>query len=141
MDFDFLVGTNHVANRRLNRDSGQWEEFPGRNEGAAYLDGQVVVDELRATLPDGREIAFVDVHAYDPVSGVWSNVVHGKGAPPDWAPMSGRFQDGVGEFAQVNGLIRHTWDRITPVSARFRQAVSADGVTWEVDWVMDLTRI
>ncbi|KAA2266504.1 hypothetical protein F0L68_01820 [Solihabitans fulvus] len=100
-----------------------------------------------ATLPDGRRIAFVDVHAYDPASGQWSNVIHGAGAPPDWAPMVGRFTDGVGEFHQVvdgpNGTrvrVRHVWDDITATSARFQQAYSADGASWEVNWVMRLTR-
>lgn len=129
MDFDFLIGTHHVANRRRHPETGEWEEFAGVNTGTAYLDGQVVVDELRVTMPDGRLAVFVDMHVHDPSTGEWSNVVHTAGAAPDWTPMTGRFRDGVGEFVQVSAgtHIRHTWDRITPDSARFRQALSPDG--------------
>jgi len=143
MDFDFLVGSYRVANRRRHPETGVWEEFPGVNTGTAYLGGQVVVDELRVTLPDGRAAVFVDVHARDPVTGDWSNVIHAAGQPPDWNPMTGRFRDGVGEFVQAsNGThIRHTWDRITGDSARFQQALSADGQNWDTNWIMELTRI
>jgi hypothetical protein len=143
-DFDFLVGTYTVHNRRKRGDD--WEEFTAVNTGTRYLDGQALVDEFRGTLPDGRPILLVDMHVFDPERGEWTNTIHGAGSAPDWAPMTGRFADGVGEFHQtvtVDGKplhIRHIWDRITATSARFQQATSADGETWETDWVMELTR-
>lgn len=102
-DFDFLIGTFHVHNRRkrvrslladldVTRTSG-WEEFSATNTGRRYLDGQVVVDELNGVYPDGRPLSLVDVHAYDPTTGTWSNVIHAAGAAPDWNPMAGRFMD------------------------------------------------
>jgi hypothetical protein len=36
---------------------------------------------------------------------------------------------------------RIVWSRITPVSARWEQAMSPDsGQTWETNWVSDFTR-
>jgi hypothetical protein len=38
-------------------------------------------------------------------------------------------------------LIRFRWHRITGDSARWEQAMSADGgQTWETNWYMDITR-
>jgi hypothetical protein len=144
-DFDFLVGTYTVHNCRRRGD--EWEEFAAENTGTRYLDGQAVVDEYRGTLPDGRGLVLVDMHVFDPDTQEWTNTIHVAGSAPDWAPMRGRFRDGVGVFHQTvtsaDGTtqhIRHTWDRITPTSARFRQHLSADGETWTTDWVMTLTR-
>lgn len=151
-DFDFLIGRYTVHHRRkavssLSADlaatsAAGWEEFEGVNTGAAYLGGQVIVDELATTFPDGGEVVLVDVHAYDPAADLWTNVIHVKGAAPDWSRFEGRFTAGVGVFEQVaaDGLrIRHTWDRITGTSARFRQFFAVDGV-WEPNWVMELRR-
>ncbi|MBA2888861.1 hypothetical protein [Nonomuraea soli] len=152
-EFDFLVGVFDVRNRRkavasLIADpaatvAAGWEQFPAVNTGAAFLGGQVVVDEYAAVLPDGREMAFVDVHAHDPGTGRWSNAIHARGHAPDWSLHVGRFENGVGTFYQeLDGLrMRHTWDLVTPASARFRQAFSTDGgATWHDNWIMELSR-
>ncbi|MGH3406623.1 MAG: hypothetical protein ACRDRJ_29595 [Streptosporangiaceae bacterium] len=63
-------------------------------------------------------------------------------------PVIGRFDDdGIGEFLGPdthNGipvLVRYRWSEITPVSVRWEQALSTDeGQTWEINWVMNLTR-
>ena len=54
---------------------------------------------------------------------------------------------GNGEFYQqveINGrtvLVRFIWSGITPNSAHFEQAFSADGGrSWEVNWITDQTR-
>lgn len=61
--------------------------------------------------------------------------------------MVGRFQDGVGEFCGediqdgVPVKVRFRWSGITPTSARWEQAMSADGgATWEWNWVMEFER-
>lgn len=149
-DFGFLAGRLRVRHRRkavtslsadldATREAGWWE-FEGVNTGTPHLGGRVVVDELEAVLPDGRAIGFVDVHAHDPATGLWTNVIHGDA--PDWAPYTGRFTDGVGVFERREGdlYVRHTWDEIGPAGARFRQAFSTDGRTWETNWLMRLTR-
>ena len=37
--------------------------------------------------------------------------------------------------------VRYIWSQITPTSARWEQAFSADGgQNWETNWIMQLTR-
>jgi hypothetical protein len=60
----------------------------------------------------------------------------------------GRIEDGRGDFhgddvcdGQPVRVVYH-WGEITPTSARWEQAFSADGgATWESNWVMTFTRI
>ena len=61
--------------------------------------------------------------------------------------MSGRFRHGTGLFYGDDSYdgravrVRFLWSDITPVSARWEQAFSADDEqTREVNWIMELTR-
>ncbi|MFI7576926.1 hypothetical protein [Micromonospora sp. NPDC049497] len=48
-DFHFLVGTWHVANRRLVRrhvGSDEWDEFPGSTVARSFFDGAGSFDEI-----------------------------------------------------------------------------------------------
>ena len=39
-------------------------------------------------------------------------------------------------------LVRFLWSDITPTTCRWEQAFSVDdGATWEVNWIMESTRI
>jgi hypothetical protein len=56
----------------------------------------------------------------------------------------GVFENGVGSFLadDTDGAlpikVRGVWDRITPTSCRWYQAISRDGGTvWQEDWFMD----
>jgi hypothetical protein len=60
----------------------------------------------------------------------------------------GRFRDGVGTFVGDDTFegrpikVRFTWSEITAQSARWQQELSDDdGRTWELNWVMELTRV
>ena len=62
-------------------------------------------------------------------------------------PVVGRFDGGVGLFYSdeiyhgTSITVRYQWSDITPVSARWEQAFSADGrSTWETNWTADFTR-
>lgn len=75
----------------------------------------------------------------------WVNSRSGVLAPPG---LKGSFQDGAGIFEadDMDGetpiKVRGVWDRITPTSCRWYQAVSRDGgKTWEGNWYMDWTRV
>jgi len=59
----------------------------------------------------------------------------------------GRFENGLGTFLGDDSLggrpirVRFIWSAITPDSARWEQAFSADGgATWETNWIMDFRR-
>ena len=62
--------------------------------------------------------------------------------------MVGGFKDGIGTFIAAdtfNGrriLVRFLWSDITATTCRWEQAFSTDdGATWEVNWIMESTRI
>jgi hypothetical protein len=62
-------------------------------------------------------------------------------------PQVGRFADGIGDFVGDDTFegrkiqVRYRWSDITPNSAHWEQAFSADeGKTWETNWMNDLVR-
>jgi hypothetical protein len=62
-------------------------------------------------------------------------------------PVTGKFDDGIGEFYgedtmnDVPIVARFRWSGITADSAHWEQAFSTDGgKTWLDNWYMDLTR-
>ena len=62
--------------------------------------------------------------------------------------QTGSFEKGAGIFSSEEDdkgkkvVAVGVWDRITPTSCRWRQAVSHDaGVTWEQGWIMHWTRV
>lgn len=64
------------------------------------------------------------------------------------ALLAGGFADGIGSFfadETFNGKpirVRFLWSDITADSARWEQSFSSDGgETWEVNWVMNFTRV
>jgi len=63
-------------------------------------------------------------------------------------PVVGPFVDGRGEFYgdDVHDgkpiRVRYLWSGITPTTAHWEQAFSADGgQTWETNWHMESTRV
>jgi hypothetical protein len=148
-DFDFLVGTWDVVNRRLRKrlvGSDDWDVFPGHaTHHFRAFDGGVNVDEI--TFPT-LGYSGLSVRLYDPGTGLWS-IQWAASAPPVRLepPVFGRFTDGVGEFEGDDThegtpiRVRFRWDGITDTTARWTQAFSTDGgSTWETNWTMDFTR-
>jgi hypothetical protein len=92
----------------------------------------------------------VALRAYDPVKDEWSiwwldqRYPAGRLDPP----MKGRFDNGVGifygDYVAADGRPHRTrfiWSRISPNSAHWEQADSADGgKTWDTNWIMDFRR-
>ncbi|MFD1322185.1 hypothetical protein [Micromonospora sonneratiae] len=148
-DFDFLVGTWEVANRRLLRPltgSTEWDEFPGTAVCHAPLfDGAANLDEIIFPTKGFRGLT---LRLFDPQRQEWSlnwaNSRTGRLEPP----VVGRFgDDGTGRFHgddTYDGTpirCRFVWSRITSTSARWEQAFSTDGEqSWETNWVMTMTR-
>jgi hypothetical protein len=154
-DFDFLLGGPwHVRNRRrtnaLYRDrEGVWEEFEAHHSGGVkYLDGRAIIDQFEGTFPSGEVRRGMTIRAFDEQTQRWSLVWLDNRNPPDFRPLVGTFEDGVGLFSQVIETpegeelhVRFTWDEITAETARWQQAFSFDrGKTWETNWVMEFTR-
>jgi hypothetical protein len=147
-DFDFLHGTWRIDHRRLKeRLTGcqEWEEFSTDLRCYPILGGAGNIDE--GAFPS-RGYHAMSLRLYDEHEQAWSIFwVTSLSAAID-PPVIGRFgADGTGEFLGPdthNGipvLVRYLWSAITPASVRWEQALSTDeGKTWEINWVMNLTR-
>ncbi len=147
-DFDFLVGSWHVANRRLVRrhvGSDEWDEFPGSAVARSFFEGAGSFDEI--TFPT-KGFTGATVRIFDSANGTWSiywmNSARGVLGLP---PVVGRFRDGVGTFFADDVdegrpiRCRFVWSAITPTSCRWEQAFSTEAERgWETNWVMDFTR-
>jgi hypothetical protein len=147
-DFDFLVGTWQVLNRRLKArhvKSDDWDEFPGRCTMRTILGGAGNVDEIGFPT---KGWSGVSMRFFSPQTKQWSiywvNSRDGVVQPP----VAGAFRDGVGEFFGDDldegkpVRVRYRWSRITKDTARWEQAFSLDGgKSWETNWVMDFARL
>lgn len=143
-DFDFLAGSWRISHRRLKAPN-EWDIFNGEAMCWTVLAGVASIEELR--IP-ARNFSGMGLRLLDVEKRIWSdfwvNARSGVLAPPG---LAGVFKDGVGTFVadDMDGAkpikVRGVWDRITPTSCRWRQAVSRDGgATWEENWLMDWVR-
>jgi hypothetical protein len=147
-DFDFLLGSWRVANRRLKRPlagAGDWEEFAATAVVRPILDGL------------GNEDVFTTDHAggfvgmsfrfFDPERQRWSIYWADSRRPGELdPPVFGRFEGDAGVFRGEDVfkgrpvLVRFTWSGVTTATPRWEQEFSDDGGrTWELNWVMDFT--
>jgi hypothetical protein len=149
-DFDFLIGSWTVRNRRLAerlKGCADWEEFESTCQARAILGGLGNMDEFTMDRASGR-VPAVTLRLFNPANGEWSiywAASTGNGRLD--APMVGRFKGPRGEFfSQEVFEGRHIFNRFiwtveAPGSCRWEQAYSADGgKTWETNWIMEFTR-
>lgn len=147
-DFDFIAGKWRVHNRRQDKwlvGSTTFEEFEGFAEGAVYFDGKATFDHVEFP---SRGTSGLTLRVYNPETDLWSIYWAGNQSGRLDPPVVGRFQDGVGTFVGDDTFegrpikVRFTWSEITAESARWQQELSGDdGRTWELNWVMELTRV
>ncbi|MEQ1513301.1 MAG: hypothetical protein ABL934_11565 [Lysobacteraceae bacterium] len=145
-DFDFLAGEWKIRNRRLKAmGTEDWDEFEGEATCWTILAGGGSVEELRIPARNfsGMGLRLLDVEKRE-WSDFWVNAKSGVLTTPG---TTGIFIDGAGTFVadDVDGekpiKVRGVWDRITPTSCRWHQALSYDdGKTWQGQWFMDWTR-
>ncbi|MGW4821752.1 hypothetical protein ACWEP4_22895 [Streptomyces sp. NPDC004227] len=148
-DFDFLHGSWNVANRRLTTPLGgpgatTWEEFPGHSVIQPLFGGAGNIDEI--TFPtlgrQGVTLRLFD-HETRQWSIHWSDSRTGRLDPPVIGGFTGDRGDFHGDDTYDGRPIRvhFTWHRLGPEAARWEQEFSGDGGrTWELNWIMDLTR-
>jgi NIPSNAP protein len=149
-DFDFEIGTWKTHLKRLRKPltgSSTWVEYVGSTVVTKVWNGRANLVELEVDGPQGH-LEGLSLRLYNPEARQWSlnfsNSAGGTLSPP----AIGEFRDGRGEFYSqetLNGraiLVRFVISDITPTSARFEQAFSADGgKTWEVNWIAVDTRV
>jgi hypothetical protein len=147
-DFDFLLGSWRVANRRLKRrlaGSDAWEEFAATATVRPILGGFGNEDVFET----GHDGGFVGMsfRFFDPEQERWSIYWADSRRPGELdPPVFGRFDGDVGVFHGEDVhrgrpvLVRFTWSGVTTSTPRWEQAFSDDGGrTWETNWVMDFT--
>ena len=145
-DFDFLVGTWNMHNRRRKPYLGEpaeWYEMDSQMQVWSYFDGAVSFDEGWFPTEGFRGAT---LRLYNPSTNTWSihwiNSRRGKLE----SPVIGSFTDNIGIFEapelwdNQEVLVRFTW---TPgqTQAAWEQAFSLDnGQTWLPNWQMTHTR-
>jgi hypothetical protein len=149
-DFDFLHGSWRIANERLvSRLTGSdaWERFDADGACAPILGGIGNVDDFRPRSPERQRFVGASVRIFNPATGLWSIYWADNAGCELTPPVVGRFVDGAGEFYgddQHDGTpvrVRFRWTGMTPETARWEQAFSADGgATWETNWTMTFAR-
>lgn len=149
-DFDFLIGSWTVRNRRLKkRLTGclEWEEFASRCRARPILGGLGNMDEFVLERGSGR-VEAITVRLYSPAAREWSIYwAASSGNGRFDVPMVGRFEGARGEFfsqevfERRHILARFVWTVTAPDACRWEQAYSADGgKTWETNWTMEFSR-
>ncbi|MFD7900397.1 hypothetical protein [Streptomyces sp. NPDC059743] len=146
-DFDFLAGEWDVANRWRTDfldATSPWEEFPAVSRASRHFGGGASVDEIEFPT---KGFAGLTLRLYDPERAQWSLYWSSSRTSTLFPPVVGRFTAGRGEFhgddTHANRPIRarFIWSSITPTTAHWEQAFSADGEkTWVTNWTMHLTR-
>lgn len=145
-DFEFLAGSWSISHRRLKSPAGKdWDEFKGEATCWSILGGVGSIEELR--IP-ARNFSGMGLRLLDVENRLWSDFwVNARSGVLTTPGATGAFENGVGTFLaeDVDGdrpiTVRGVWDRITPTSCRWHQAISRDGgKTWEGNWFMDWVR-
>jgi hypothetical protein len=158
-DFDFWLHTWDVVNKRKkvrslyddpeSNQQAEWEEFSAVcGMGTKYCDGRVMIDHYEATFPSGQEVRGVNVRAYHPETGAWSIVWLDNRQAPDFDPLVGTFENGVGRFygtiTTQDGRrvrVRFLLERLSEEALHWQQDFSLDeGQTWDTNWIMESTR-
>lgn len=144
-DFNFLAGEWRISHRRLQPETGEWDEFTGEATCWTILNGAGSIEELR--IP-ARNFAGVGIRLFETDRKIWSDFwVNAKSGVLTTPGLTGTFRNGEGVFEadEMDGdhpiKVRGTWDRITPTSHRWYQTVSRDGgKTWQANWYMEWVR-
>lgn len=148
-DFDFEEGSWAVRHRRLGtrlQGADDWEEFPGESRMHRVLGGLGNVEDNHLHVPGGSYRALA-LRSFDPATRLWAIWwLDGRSPHGLDVPVVGRFENGLGRFTaqdRFNGqpvVVEFQWSQ-TPEGPRWQQAFSPDnGVSWEVNWVMDFRR-
>lgn len=144
-DFEFLAGHWKISHHQMKPGTKQWIDFKGEATCWTVLDGVGSIEELR--FPD-RNVVGMGLRLLDVEKKVWSDFWVGARSGVLTTPgMLGSFENGAGIFEADDTddgkpiRVKGVWDRITPTSCRWWQAVSWDtGKTWEENWFMDWQR-
>lgn len=145
-DFDYFAGGWTTRQRRLKArgvGSNEWDEFPATLCMTPYLDGMVTADELHFPT---KGWAGLTLRVFDLEKRQWSIYWISSRSGKLQPPVVGGFDGSRGEFYGQDlddgraVLVRYMWNKLDRDHARWEQAFSSDGRTWETNWTADFTR-
>lgn len=145
-DFDYFAGGWTTVQRRLTARSvgrNAWETFPATLCMTPYLGGLVTADEVR--FPTKGWAGFT-LRSYDLARRQWSIWWISSASGCLEAPVVGGFDGDRGEFYGEDDdagrpvKVRYAWNKRDADRARWKQAFSYDGTSWETNWTADFTR-
>ena len=145
-DFDWMAGAWTTVQHRLKArgiGSKEWEDFPATLCAAQYLGGLVTVDELWMPTKSWRGVTVrtfeLEKHQWQ---AYWISDKRGRLDPG----VAGGFTGNVGELYGEDSddgkpvVARLRWTVKDKDHARWEQAFSYDGKSWETNWTADFTR-
>ncbi|HEX7803600.1 MAG TPA: hypothetical protein VF471_12670 [Pseudoxanthomonas sp.] len=148
-DFDFYYGYWKVRNERLKQrlaGSDDWETFEATQRCRPLLDGIGNQDDFVTEWGGG--FRGMTLRLFDLQAKQWSIYWASNRSGVLEPPVTGRFENGVGTFHGRDThegrpvLARFIWSDIGADSAHWQQAFSTDeGVSWETNWHMWMTRV
>jgi len=124
--FDFWLGDFKVEDPNGN--------YVGDNEITLHLDGCMLMESWKgASGMNGMSMNF-----YDPSDQTWNQIfVDNNGAPANWPPLKGKFENGSMVLWSPEGenRSRWTWTKISNDKVRqMAESTSDGGKTWTVVW-------
>lgn len=142
-DFDFLIGSWKIRNRRLKEPlSGRddWVEFDANQDLRPILHGSGNFDIFSTEL-DGKPFEGFTLRLFDPKTRLWTVYWADSEAMKLDGGKVGSFDGDSGDFfarevfAGRNGIVRFHWDKRNPDAPVYSAAFSVDeGQTWEWNW-------
>ncbi|HEU0273982.1 MAG TPA: hypothetical protein VFQ83_05595 [Candidatus Udaeobacter sp.] len=139
-DFDFLVGTWKLRNRKLKSrltHSSEWMSFDSRVEMHQILNGLGNIDKY-TDQASGKPYEGIALRLFDPTTRLWSIYwADGSSGKLD-PPVVGSFENKIGHFFGRDTykgqpiIVVFRWDVRNPSLPVWSQAFSTDeGKTWE----------
>jgi hypothetical protein len=148
-DFDFFMGTWTVQHRKLKArmvGSRDWETFSGETTCRPLMGGRANTNDS-ITRQGGRVSRGVGIRSFNAADGTWADWYLSEADPLRIdSPGIGRFEGNIGIFLSDDTFagrpikVRGIFTAIRPGLAQWEQAFSADGRTWETNWIMRYTR-
>jgi hypothetical protein len=149
-DFDFLVGSWKIRNRKLKtrlKGEDEWTEFEASGEMHKILRGLGNIDNFITTV-DEKPFEGMSLRLFNPVTRLWSIYWSSSNTGVLEVPVVGSFENEMGRFHTNDVfegkeiLVAFQWDITDPNKPVWSQAFSADGgETWEWNWYMYFSRV
>jgi hypothetical protein len=142
-DFDFLVGSWKIRNRRLKEilvGCDEWDEFD-----ATHNLRQILHDcgnfDIFSTKLERKPFEVFTLRLFDPRTRLWSIYWADSNELKLDSGKVGSFNGDIGEFfarevfAGKNIIVKYHWDKRNPKAPIYSAAFSGDdGRTWEWNW-------